>query len=253
MDHHKEATPLRPRILLLGTGHWDNPNRDMINTHYDDMLAPQRQREIQECLDRLISFRPTKVALEVLPEQADAVNEHYRQYRAGLCALTANERQQLGFRLAAARDHEQVYAIDWQGTMGWERALDFAREHNQLAQLEQQMDRARHEGDETSTTIATTSMLDLLRQANDPAGLQRDHAWYMRLALVGEGDTYVGVEVIGNWYGRNMRIFVNLARIITSPQDRVLVIIGSGHIPLLTYFVEGAGLYTLEPVASYLD
>jgi len=251
MDQQPRATALRPRILLVGTGHWVNPQQDMINTHYDDMLAAHRQREIKAILDRFLPFQPTRVAVEELPERAHDLNEQYRHYRAGLFTLTANERHQLGFRLAAACGHDQVYAIDWQGMIGWDRALDFAREHQQRALLEQETDGAHHDTESVSTPDAT-SVLDLLRQANDPGGLCNDHARYLHLALVGERENYVGVEVISNWYGRNMRIFVNLVRITLSPEDRLLVVIGSGHVPLLTHFIESSGRYVLEPIAPYL-
>jgi hypothetical protein len=253
MEHQAEATSTRPTILLLGTGHWSNPNRDMLNVQYDDMLAPQRQQEIRECVERLKRFRPTKVALEIVADQSSALNDDYRQYRAGTFTLTANERHQLGFRIAAELQHEQVYAIDWQGIMGWDRALSFAREHNQATKLDEYAARARQEIVELNARLTTVSTLDLLRDANDQAGLEHNHQWYMLLALVGEDNQYVGADVICNWYGRNLKIFVNLTRITASPQDRILVIIGAGHIPLLTHFVQGFGLYTLEPVAPYLS
>jgi hypothetical protein len=40
---------------------------------------------------------------------------------------------------------------------------------------------------------------------------------------------------------------------VTGPEDRVLVVYGAGHIPLLTRFVRDSGLYTLEAVETYLD
>lgn len=253
MPREIEAPPTRPTVLILGTGHLDNPNRDRLNVRYDDMLAPRRQREIRECVERLKRFRPTKVALEVVPEQANELNEQYRRYRAGARALTANERQQFGFRLAAELDHAGVYAIDWQGIMGWDRALSFAREHDQSARLDEQMARAERANHDLNARLTTMSVLDMLRDANDPANNQRDHHWYMLLALVGEGEQYVGADVVGNWYGRNLKIFVNLTRITTTPDDRILIVIGAGHLPLLAHFVQGSGLYTLEATAPYLS
>ncbi len=252
MGHQTETAAVGPSVLLLGTGHWGNPNRDLLNAQYDDMLSPRRQREIRECVERLKRFRPTKVALEVPPARADALNEQYRRYQAGALSLTAGEEHQLGFRLAAELGHEQVYAIDWQGTMGFGRALTFAREHNQSARLDEHIDRMRRETADFAARMAALSVLDLLRAANDPANLQRNHQWYMLLALVGEGDRYVGAEAVSHWYERNLTIFVNLTRITASPRDRILVVIGSGHVPLLTHFVQGSGLYALEPVAPYL-
>jgi hypothetical protein len=253
MGDQQERTSGKPAVLLLGTGHWANPGRDMLNVRYDDMLSPRRQAEIQECIERLKRFQPTKIALEALADKSGELNEKYRRYRAGSFSLTASEVHQLGFRLAAELDHNQVYAIDWQGAIGWDRAFSFARDHEQSARLDEDLSRLEREINELNARMAETSVLDLLRGDNDPERLERGHQAYMHLALVGEGYEYVGADVISNWYARNLKIFVNLARIAGPPQDRVLVIIGSGHVPLLAHFVQSSGLYTLEPAEHYLS
>ena len=80
-----------PAVLLLGTGHWANPGRDVFNIRYDDMLSSQRQREIAECVERLVRFQPTKVAVEVSTDLDEHVTQEYRRYREGSFALTASE------------------------------------------------------------------------------------------------------------------------------------------------------------------
>src|SRR5215213_9269315 len=90
-ERQMESLVARPTVLLLGTGHWANPNRDYVNVRHDDMLAPRRQDEIRDCLARLKRFGPTKVALEVAAGRDEALNEDYRRYRAGDFALTADE------------------------------------------------------------------------------------------------------------------------------------------------------------------
>jgi hypothetical protein len=54
------ATP----VLLLGTWHMDNPGKDMLNLKTDDVLVPRRQKEIEELVNRLAKFRPTRVLIE---------------------------------------------------------------------------------------------------------------------------------------------------------------------------------------------
>ena len=41
---------------------------------------------------------------------------------------------------------------------------------------------------------------------------------------------------VANWYKRNLRIFANINRITEPGRDRVLVIIGAGHLKLLKEF-----------------
>jgi len=37
------------------------------------------------------------------------------------------------------------------------------------------------------------------------------------------------------WYTRNLRIFSNLQHLTTSASDRILLIIGAGHLPILRF------------------
>jgi hypothetical protein len=49
---------------------------------------------------------------------------------------------------------------------------------------------------------------------------------------VGAGDGYIGARVVADWYERNLHIFANLAA-VAQPGERVLLIIGGGHAPIL--------------------
>lgn len=241
-----------PTVLLLATYHLANNNLDVFNVQFDDMLSPRRQQEIAQCVEQLQRFQPTKVAVERLSETADDLNKEYRRYRAGTFALTANEIHQLGFRTAAALGHEQVYAIDWKGDMEWDPAYTFAQEH-QPTLLNQMLAPLEHDIEEMNSMVRQLSVNEILRRTNDPVSLARNHRTYLTMMRIGEEQQYIGVEAVKNWYARNMRIFVNLTRIINSPQDRILVIYGAGHIPLLSQYVRDSGLYVLEEAATYLQ
>ena len=255
MEYQAALPPASPAIFLLGTAHLANHNRDVFNVQFDDMLAPRRQQEIDECVERLRRFAPTKVALEVATDRDEAVNAEYQRYLAGTFELTADEIYQLGFRIAAALGHARIYAIDWNEPVGYARGLDevfaFAQEH-QPELYEELMGRGQQELDAAQAAVATTSVLDLLRGANEPTNLQRSHQVYLTMACVGAGKEYVGIDWVQGWYARNLKIFVNLTRIVSSPEDRVLVIYGAGHIPLLSQFIRDSGRYTLEPASRFL-
>ena len=75
----------------------------------------------------------------------------------------------------------------------------------------------------------------------------------MTLARVGDGINNIGVDWLSNyWYRRNLMIpYANISR-ISSTEDRILVIYGSGHMHLLTQFMKESGLYSLDSVENYL-
>ena len=74
------------------------------------------------------------------------------------------------------------------------------------------------------------TITDLLRYLNTEEHIKRDQQYYMSLAqFAGEGQ-FPGPDLLTAWYQRNIRIFSNLRGIIDSPDDRVLVIYGAGHL-----------------------
>ena len=65
---------------------------------------------------------------------------------------------------------------------------------------------------------------------------------------------YYGADfTTGWWFNRNLRIFRNIQRINATPEDRILVIYGSGHMNLLNIFFEASPEYQLLKINDYLN
>ena len=77
------------------------------------MLSEARQAEIEEVIDCLKAFRPTKIALEAEERFKDALNIAYRAFVDGQHVLGVNEREQIGYRLAKECNLPKVHAVDW--------------------------------------------------------------------------------------------------------------------------------------------
>jgi hypothetical protein len=241
----------RAALLLLGSFHMANPRRDFFSPWIDDVRTPARQAQLRAVVDGLKRFAPTKVALELAADAHEALDRDYVAYRVGTFELTPNERHQIGFRVAAELGHTQVYAVDWnEGQADLGDVFDYAKERQpEIYSTLMAWGDATVNGIQARLASGTIGVA--LRWANEPETLWRDHRIYLRLARIGEGKRYVGIEWVKEWYERNLKIYVNLAR-ITAPGDRILVLYGAGHIPLLTQFAGDSGLYTLEPVERYL-
>ena len=50
--------------MILGSTHLANDGLDVYNTKMDDVRAPKRQCEIEQLVEQLKEFKPTKIALE---------------------------------------------------------------------------------------------------------------------------------------------------------------------------------------------
>ncbi len=239
------------KLLILGTYHFANPGLDYAQIEVADVLSQEKQREITAVLTTLATFKPTKVAVEAAYNKAESLNQEYAAYRVGSHELTRNERQQLGFRLAAQFNHDRIYAIDHPGNfIPFEAALTYAAEHHPDVAQKFQETIARWET-EMNQLQQTASIGEILRENNRPQAIADGHQLYLDFTAVGAGDTFIGAEVLAGWYDRNIRIFANLRQIM-QPYDRVLVIYGSGHLAILQELARSFADIELVNALDYL-
>src|SRR5260221_8051074 len=90
----------KTKVLVLGSYHMGNPGLDAFNMQADDVTVPKRQKEIEEFVALLATFRPTKICLEAGIDRQLKLNENYQAYLNGGKGLRKNETDQIGFRLA---------------------------------------------------------------------------------------------------------------------------------------------------------
>ena len=243
----------RPVVMILGTPHLDNPGLDVHNFDLDDVLAPKRQAEIEIVVRRLATFKPTKIAIEA-PYGDTVLDGQYQSYLAGNFTLSRDERHQIAFRLAKLMGHTHVYPIDYQQEMDIGKVMEYAAAHGQEKLADAMQTAFKNSIQRAFDSLITNRvpLAQVLAFHNRPALDTLTKRLYLLEAQVGRGPDYPGADDVGGWYVRNMKIFVNLSRIIDSPNDRIIVLFGSGHAPYLREFVRESGEYTLVPVGPYL-
>lgn len=237
----------RPTVMFIGAPHFANHFRDVINIKVPEIQSPQRQTEIARLAQVLLTFRPTKVAVEVARDKQDKLSDDYRAYLAGTRTLTSEEAEQLGMRVAALAKLPDIYAVDW-NKMPPGKIEDFdyvtwSKEHGREALLKRIRDSG-HAAGETERMLQT-SVAQWLVERNTPEALADSHRRYYDFAMLGEGDSHPGANWVANWHGRNLKIFAKLVDLADQPGDRVLVIYGAGHIPTLRQFSQQSGAFTV--------
>lgn len=237
-----EPPAARAEVLVLGTFHMANRGHDIYNMHADDVLAPERQAEIAQLLDVLKKFRPTKIAIE-----ADLLGptnpttllrpKQYADYLAGSFRLGPNEIEQIGFRLGKELGLKTIYPVDADYDFPYQRLVNYAKAAGRSKELDEIMggfgEKTKAEGEFLAghTILETLLWLNAEKQVAYEAGL------YSRLARFGEVGDWTGADLNSDWYRRNMRIYSNILQLIDSPNERVLVIYGSGHLAWLEHDV----------------
>ena len=237
-----------PQVLLVGTFHFNYPNLDAhVTTEEDqvDLESDARREELRELLNYLARFRPTKIVVERWPESN--INQQYEKYLTGNVTLPKSEVYQLGFRLAKQFEHEQLYPCD-AGTLvrslynhpdstvlrpvldsiydewGFHTINEMDERYDALYDLEDEI-------------LTKSTLLEYFLYENSPHRIRRGHGAYLGGPFGVDGTN--GQDALAmHWYARNLRIFRNIQRVATEPDDRVMVIFGAGHLGILRQQLE---------------
>ena len=154
--------------------------------------------------------------------------QRYLAYRRGKYRLGANEREQLGYRLAGLRRLPTIYPIDSTGNFPFDYAnVQAAAAKNDQNAILTQADVQEETAIRTENRLQRADdIVGCLRFLNMPRTLKANEGWYLYVDLVGTGSSAAGETLTSNWYARNLQIFANIARDLR-PGDRVVVFIGA--------------------------
>ncbi len=249
------CAPGEVQVMLLGTYHFANPGLDDIKTEVDDVLAPRRQRELEDIAARLARWRPDQVAVEARLASDSALNAAFRRYTAGEDTLPRSETYQVGFRLAKRLGHPRVYPIDHGMPIGndsvgalYARRPDLKRASDSITAAHQ------IRADAGAPAFRARTIVQQLREANTDGALHggNSEGMFGVLLPLGEGNNYGGPQVLAKWYERNLHMIHNLYGSLHAGTRRVLVIAGSGHVPPLRNLLDEAPQFCPVSPLPYL-
>jgi hypothetical protein len=219
----------KPHIMILGTYHMGNPGLDIANVKSDDVLVPKRQAEIAEVVLVLKKFRPTKIVIEA-PLNDAKEQQLYQEYLAGKFELRRNESDQFGFRLAKELGHAKIYPVDVKGEFPFESVMALGAKMGKQTVIDKAMQAMQGEVAKIDHSLKTGTILDTLKRMNAKSAVEYGQGLYMKLAQFATSDNYAGPDLLAEWYKRNIRISANINALIDSPNERILVIYGAGHL-----------------------
>ncbi len=223
-----QQTPARAEVLVLGVYHMANPGRDIFNT-----------------------FQPTKIAVEADPWGPR--KGQYADYLAGKHTLTRNEIDQIGYRLAKELGHKTVYLVDADGEFPYPRLVNYAKASGRSQELEAMMSGIGERVKAQSAYLASHTILETLLYMNADDYVAQDMGFYYRQAGFGEPGDWAGADLLSEWFKRNIRIYSNVMRLIDSPNERLLVIYGSGHLGWLRQDFAGNPDLRLRKLAEFRE
>jgi hypothetical protein len=243
-------TPARAEVLVLGVFHMNNPGHDLMNMQVDDVLAPKRQAEIAQVVAALKEFHPTKIAVEADVDEKKVPNA-YADYLAGKHELTRNEIEQLGFRLAKELGHKEIYPVDTDGDFPYQRLANYAKGSGRSKEFAKIGADWTDAFKEENSYLPTHTVLQMLLLMNSDQRAAADQGFYYQWAQLGEPGDWAGADLLADWFRRNIRIYSNVMQLVDSPNERILVIFGAGHLGWLRYDFASNPTLRLRKLAEF--
>jgi len=242
-------------VMLLGTYHFAGSTTDAVRQQVEDVLTPTHQAELEDLVNRLARWSPDQIAVEWPFDFADSTNARYQRYVETETSQSRNEVVQIGFRLAKRLGHAAVYPIDYRMPIGndsigalFARRPEFKRHMDSLQAIMQAG------VDSSGTWHRSSTIVERLRAGNTELAFHTGNSFGMfgGLLWAGEGTNYGGPEILARWYERNIRMAHNMTRVLRPTTRRVLVLVGSGHVPPLRNILDEAPQFCPVSALPYL-
>jgi hypothetical protein len=247
------------KVLLVGSFHFGYPNLDGHKTDsskFIDVLSAQRQKEIQELADVIKRFKPTRIYIE--STRAAFHDSLYAEYLAGRYKPGRNEIYQVAYRVGKQMGLNKVYSVDDDDFISenYKRYTKLDSMANQSVPVDSVRDQywgARYSklyktGDSIETTL---TMLENFLLMAEPATLKRWHGNYFVQGFCTPGSD--GPDVLSMWwYSRNLRIVNNILKTKPTAEDRILVLFGNGHVPIIKHCLEASPEFEVVELKSLL-
>ncbi|HSB94737.1 MAG TPA: DUF5694 domain-containing protein [Flavitalea sp.] len=247
------------KVLLLGSFHFGYPNLDGHKTDsskFVDVLSPARQKELDELVNVISRFKPTRIYVEGSSQQR--MDSLYNNYVQGRSKLRRNEIDQIGFRLGKMYGLKKMFAVD---------ATSFANDYyktipllDTISLMSQPTDSIRDKywsgkytemydaGDSLDLTL---TMLENFLLMAEPAVLRRYHGHYLSAGF--NTINNAGPDLLSVWwYNRNLRIFNNILNTKPTANDQILILFGNGHMPILKQCFESSPEFQLVELKQLL-
>lgn len=237
-----------PKVMLVGSWHFNYPGLDAYKVEDKDKIniySEKRQKELTELINYISKFKPTKIVVESDRNTGYLIN-NYKKYKKGEQELYANERSQLGIRLVDKFKLDTIYGVD-----AYPLILELIEKRDSLTPKDyiySILERHYFGGDDEisnlykifykyQTKLTTeNTLLESFKYINTNKVIDRMFGAYIAGGQF-ESENFEGPDALSMfWLNRNLRIYKNIKSIGIKDDDKVLVIFGLGHIPILKWF-----------------
>lgn len=248
----------KTKIMTLGVFHFAYHNLDRVKTEAKDQISvldEPYQSQIAAIAKAIEEFKPSIIAIELDPSKQHSVDSLYSLYKLGKLPAKKDEIYQLAYRIGKNLNLPKIYCVnDW--GRPYENIQTLFKDSIRMEKFGNFIDSLNKIEGKELLSKKVSNVVDKLIELNNPLSIKEGLGSYLNAAFLYEenpGD-FTGVDFeTGRWFNRNLRIIRNIQRIPRTPDDRILVIFGAGHMNLLNPLLDISKEFELVSPLPYLE
>lgn len=217
---------MKPEIMIVGSQHY---HELFINSEADESFL----NHLDVLREELLQFHPTRVCIEQEEKIQDSINTYLNDYEPD--KFYKNKAYDIGFYISKKMKLNSVLAMDWMGenddSNGIYNSYEWAKANdNQFIKILKEI-QSLH-----SSISKLNNPYEMTVQLNKPETYKKDQLLYGQMMLLGD-DRRTSIPWLSWWYKRNMIMVNNITKNLTR-DDKIMVIVGSGHTYILKQLLE---------------
>lgn len=241
-----------PQVAVLGMLHFVSKN-NTVTQDFTEVTSTKRQNEIKNLIHLLKKYRPTKIAVERPYRTAQKLNKNYTQYLEGAYKLTAEETDQIAFRLGKELNHKQLYLAYHPVAYAFDSTIAYAHQNGQSYIVDSILNNAKELANTYDSIAQSQTITDAILYLNTKQAINKNHFGYQLLSQIGSKSNKIGANTVGDWYTSNLKIYENIRQMAESSNDKILVIYGQGHCKILNQLIYESHDLQLVDINNYLN
>ncbi len=258
----------QPEVLIIGTFHFNNPGADAVKFKTKNIQTPTAQKELEIIADKIRLFSPDKIFVEWDYNDQQRLDSLYELYLAGeydnyvertykntdqYNFYTQNEIIQLAFRAGKKAGVKKMCAIDYSLDLPADTvfaAIQAAGQEQLMKEIETAM---KELGEEFDRKMEKLSLTELILDLNTNEERKRNVGLYIKMFnRGGKTDNFSGANCVAEWYRRNLFMYSLVQKMTERSDDKIMILLGSGHTAMIQNFVEAENHFKIVPLHQVL-
>lgn len=219
------------KVLNFATFHLTNTTDE--NSSVVDINNPKVKSDVNKIVQKLIEFKPTIICVEIPKQYSQGLNEIYQEYKIDQTRITnwSEEINSIAFEVGRLSGADSIYGIDFPIGFDYSKLMEMAENSDSPSTI-----KFLEKNSENLKKYNELSLIGKFQALNSVEWRSETLNHYNFLSTMHSKENYEGVEIVSEFYKRNLAIYSNFYEVPKKETDRVLIILGGTHSAFLDVF-----------------